>query len=327
MAGNAVVLKPPSQGVVAGAHMLQCFVQAGLPKGLVNMVTGKVGGCVRGWMGAGAWVQEAGAEGGGMGHGGAGQWQTKQWTPRARAPVPTPRPPTPPLVHRLPTHPRHPPASPADITRVTRRAPRSATTSRCTLASTASPSPAATPASPSAARRGWCRCRWSSAARTPASSAGGEGLLAWAFGPRTSRGLTQAVARAGGCAAPLLSRPAAALQQPALTSPLLSSPLSPAAPNQTRSDADIDLAAKAVLKGGFSYSGQRCTAVKLVLVQKDVADALAAKVGGGLQQKGGAGGSAVGAAWRQAGVAAQQAALRLPRCPRPPTRNPLGSKS
>ena len=44
------------------------------------------------------------------------------------------------------------------------------------------------------------------------------------------------------------------------------------------SDADIDLAAKAVLKGGFSYSGQRCTAVKLVLVQRDVADALAAKV-------------------------------------------------
>jgi glyceraldehyde-3-phosphate dehydrogenase (NADP+) len=43
MAGNAVVLKPPSQGVVAGAHMLQCFVKAGLPKGLVNMVTGKVG--------------------------------------------------------------------------------------------------------------------------------------------------------------------------------------------------------------------------------------------------------------------------------------------
>lgn len=45
------------------------------------------------------------------------------------------------------------------------------------------------------------------------------------------------------------------------------------------SDADLDLAAKAVLKGGFSYSGQRCTAVKLVLVMKDVADELAAKVG------------------------------------------------
>jgi glyceraldehyde-3-phosphate dehydrogenase (NADP+) len=43
MAGNAVVLKPPSQGVVAGAHMMQCFAKAGLPKGLVNMVTGKAG--------------------------------------------------------------------------------------------------------------------------------------------------------------------------------------------------------------------------------------------------------------------------------------------
>lgn len=32
MAGNAVVLKPPSQGVVAGAHMLQCFSAAGFPK-------------------------------------------------------------------------------------------------------------------------------------------------------------------------------------------------------------------------------------------------------------------------------------------------------
>lgn len=41
MAGNAVVLKPPSQGVVAGAHMLQCFAASGLPKGLVNFVTGK----------------------------------------------------------------------------------------------------------------------------------------------------------------------------------------------------------------------------------------------------------------------------------------------
>lgn len=28
-------------------------------------------------------------------------------------------------------------------------------------------------------------------------------------------------------------------------------------------DADIDLAAKAVIKGGFSYSGQRCTAIKV----------------------------------------------------------------
>lgn len=44
------------------------------------------------------------------------------------------------------------------------------------------------------------------------------------------------------------------------------------------SDADIDLAAKSIVKGGFSYSGQRCTAVKLVLVMKDIADALIAKV-------------------------------------------------
>jgi acyl-CoA reductase-like NAD-dependent aldehyde dehydrogenase len=41
MAGNAVVLKPPSQGAAAGAHMVQCFAAAGLPKGLLNMVTGK----------------------------------------------------------------------------------------------------------------------------------------------------------------------------------------------------------------------------------------------------------------------------------------------
>jgi acyl-CoA reductase-like NAD-dependent aldehyde dehydrogenase len=31
-------------------------------------------------------------------------------------------------------------------------------------------------------------------------------------------------------------------------------------------DANLDLAAKHIVKGGFSYSGQRCTAVKLVLV-------------------------------------------------------------
>lgn len=28
-------------------------------------------------------------------------------------------------------------------------------------------------------------------------------------------------------------------------------------------DADLDLAAANIVKGGFSYSGQRCTAVKL----------------------------------------------------------------
>ncbi len=33
-------------------------------------------------------------------------------------------------------------------------------------------------------------------------------------------------------------------------------------------DADLALAAKHIVKGGFSYSGQRCTAVKVVLVDK-----------------------------------------------------------
>ena len=42
-------------------------------------------------------------------------------------------------------------------------------------------------------------------------------------------------------------------------------------------DADLALAAAAVVKGGFSYSGQRCTAVKLVLVHEAVADALVAR--------------------------------------------------
>jgi glyceraldehyde-3-phosphate dehydrogenase (NADP+) len=41
MAGNTVVLKPPSQGVVAGVHMLQCFHKAGIPAGVVNMVSGE----------------------------------------------------------------------------------------------------------------------------------------------------------------------------------------------------------------------------------------------------------------------------------------------
>ena len=43
-------------------------------------------------------------------------------------------------------------------------------------------------------------------------------------------------------------------------------------------DADLDLTAKAAVKGGFSYSGQRCTAVKLILVHESVADELVAKV-------------------------------------------------
>ncbi|MGK0469159.1 MAG: glyceraldehyde-3-phosphate dehydrogenase (NADP+) [Clostridium sp.] len=40
------------------------------------------------------------------------------------------------------------------------------------------------------------------------------------------------------------------------------------------SDADIEGAAKDIVTGAFSYSGQRCTAVKRVLVMNDVADTL-----------------------------------------------------
>lgn len=47
-------------------------------------------------------------------------------------------------------------------------------------------------------------------------------------------------------------------------------------------DADLDLAAAAVVKGGFSYSGQRCTAVKIVVVFEEVADALIDKVCAGM---------------------------------------------
>ena len=41
MAGNTVVLKPPTQGAAAAAHMVQCFAKAGLPSGVVSYVTGK----------------------------------------------------------------------------------------------------------------------------------------------------------------------------------------------------------------------------------------------------------------------------------------------
>lgn len=43
-------------------------------------------------------------------------------------------------------------------------------------------------------------------------------------------------------------------------------------------DADLELVAANIIKGGFSYSGQRCTAVKVVLVMESVADALVQKV-------------------------------------------------
>lgn len=71
------------------------------------------------------------------------------------------------------------------------RAVRSGTTSPPTPASTASASRAATQASPSAARRAWCRCRWSWAARMPASCAGGwvQGRVGggWTIQARSSR--------------------------------------------------------------------------------------------------------------------------------------------
>nr|GEV20460.1 NADP-dependent glyceraldehyde-3-phosphate dehydrogenase [Tanacetum cinerariifolium] len=43
-------------------------------------------------------------------------------------------------------------------------------------------------------------------------------------------------------------------------------------------DADLDLAASSIVKGGFSYSGQRCTAVKIVLVMQSVANTFVKKV-------------------------------------------------
>jgi glyceraldehyde-3-phosphate dehydrogenase (NADP+) len=41
MAGNAVVLKPPTQGAAAGLHLVQAFHKAGLPAGLLSVATGK----------------------------------------------------------------------------------------------------------------------------------------------------------------------------------------------------------------------------------------------------------------------------------------------
>ncbi len=43
-------------------------------------------------------------------------------------------------------------------------------------------------------------------------------------------------------------------------------------------DADLDLAAKNIVDGAYSYSGQRCTAVKRVLVEEEVADILVEKL-------------------------------------------------
>lgn len=47
-------------------------------------------------------------------------------------------------------------------------------------------------------------------------------------------------------------------------------------------DADLKLAAANIIKGGFSYSGQRCTAVKLVLAIDSIADELVKMVNEGV---------------------------------------------
>jgi glyceraldehyde-3-phosphate dehydrogenase (NADP+) len=135
MAGNAVVLKPPSQGVVAGIHMVACFAAAGLPPGLVNVVTGR------------------GSEIGDL----------------------------------LTTHP----------------------------------------------------------AVNCISFTGGDTGIAIS----RKAGMVPLQMELGGKDACLVA-----------------------------ADADVDLAAAHIVKGGFSYSGQRCTAVKVVLVQHEVADELVAKV-------------------------------------------------
>ncbi len=43
-------------------------------------------------------------------------------------------------------------------------------------------------------------------------------------------------------------------------------------------DADLDLAASNIVAGGYSYSGQRCTAVKRILVSENVADRMIDKI-------------------------------------------------
>ena len=42
MAGNCVVVKPPSQGAVSALHMIQAFHKAGFPPGVVQCVTGQI---------------------------------------------------------------------------------------------------------------------------------------------------------------------------------------------------------------------------------------------------------------------------------------------
>ncbi|KAL6573093.1 hypothetical protein OROHE_002569 [Orobanche hederae] len=41
IAGNSIVLKPPTQGAVACLHMVHCFHLAGFPKGLITCITWK----------------------------------------------------------------------------------------------------------------------------------------------------------------------------------------------------------------------------------------------------------------------------------------------
>ena len=41
MAGNSVILKPPSQGAISGLHLREIFISAGLPAGVLNTITGK----------------------------------------------------------------------------------------------------------------------------------------------------------------------------------------------------------------------------------------------------------------------------------------------
>ncbi|RYL95216.1 aldehyde dehydrogenase family protein, partial [Sporolactobacillus sp. THM7-7] len=43
-------------------------------------------------------------------------------------------------------------------------------------------------------------------------------------------------------------------------------------------DADLDVAVKSIMNGAFSYSGQRCTAIKRVLVHESVAEQLVARL-------------------------------------------------
>lgn len=49
-------------------------------------------------------------------------------------------------------------------------------------------------------------------------------------------------------------------------------------------DADLDLAAKNIVAGAYSYSGQRCTAIKRVLVVDEVADKLVEKIAQGIKK-------------------------------------------